>query len=177
MFSGGSYLGRVGMADTSNCGLVAENLAHPVADRIWHRALMALVRFRAWLLGSVYTSGSLAVVLRDDGSLLFVKPWYRQGWGLPGGTMKHGEQSIDTLRRELVEETGLVVEIDRIHEVYVQKKRRHIDHLFVVRVGSNQTPAPRKRGEISDIAWRFPDNLPPLQREAHEALLRVSESR
>jgi 8-oxo-dGTP diphosphatase len=135
--------------------------------------LMMLVRFRAWLLGAVYTAGAAALVIRDDGSLLLVKPWYRRGWGLPGGFMKHEEQPADALRRELLEETGIVVDVDRTHDVYVQKGRRHIDHLFVVRVKSDQGARPQVRGEITEVSWYQLSDLPPLQREAHEALRRV----
>src|SRR4051812_38437645 len=101
-------------------GRAAVNLPVPVRDRYWHRALMTAVRFRAWLLGSVYTSGSLAVVLRDDGRLLLVKPRYRRGWGLVGGYMRRREQSIDAMRREMHEEVGFAGEIAGPIASYVQ---------------------------------------------------------
>lgn len=44
--------------------------AATVRDPLLQRALMVLVRFRAWLLGSVCTAGSLAVVTREDGAAL-----------------------------------------------------------------------------------------------------------
>jgi ADP-ribose pyrophosphatase YjhB (NUDIX family) len=134
---------------------------------------MVLVRFWAWLKGSVYTAGAMAVITRGDGSLLLVKPWYRRGWGLPGGFMQPGEQCADALRRELREETGLSVDPDRAHDVYVQNRRRHIDHVFVLEVNTDVKLSPTKRGEIARIGWHLPGALPPLQREAHEALTRV----
>jgi ADP-ribose pyrophosphatase YjhB (NUDIX family) len=146
------------------------DLVDPVADRIWHRLLMTAARFRAWLLGGVYTAGAAAVIVAGDDSLLLVKPWYRQGWGLPGGFMKYGEQAADTVRRELLEETGFAVDVTHAHEVYVQRGRRHIDHLFVVRVESRFESAPKVRGEITAARWCHLDDLPPLQREAHYAL-------
>jgi ADP-ribose pyrophosphatase YjhB (NUDIX family) len=158
-----------------NQGDIADraHLNDPIGDGVWRRGLMALVRFRAWLLGSVYTAGSLVLLLRDDGSVLLVKPWYRRGWGLPGGSMRHREQSSDTLLRELHEETGLTVEVDNAHDVYVQRNRRHIDHLYVVRVTIAHDLQPRAGREIREAAWYPLDNLPPLQHEAHEALGRV----
>jgi ADP-ribose pyrophosphatase YjhB (NUDIX family) len=155
------------------------HLADPVGDGVWRRVLMILVRFGAWLKGSVYTAGALAVVLRDDGAVLLVKPRYRRGWGLPGGFMKRGEQSTDTVRRELREETGIAIDIDRMHEVYVQEKRRHIghiDHLFVVQVSSEHDLTPQARVEISAASWFLPNELPALQPEAHEALRRMKGS-
>jgi 8-oxo-dGTP pyrophosphatase MutT (NUDIX family) len=136
---------------------------------------MVLVRFRAWLLGGVYTAGSMALVVGDQGRLLLVKPWYRRGWGFPGGMMKRGEQSADALRRELLEETGIEVTPGDFHDVYVQNHRRHIDHLYVVRLNGEPEPRWTKRGEITDAGWYYPDELPPLQREAHEALQKLAK--
>lgn len=46
-------------------------------------------------------------LIERDGKILCV--WNRrfQGWGLPGGKVEEGEGLIDTVRRELQEETGL----------------------------------------------------------------------
>jgi 8-oxo-dGTP diphosphatase len=136
---------------------------------------MVMVRFRAWLLGGVYTAGSLAVVTSNQGRLLLVKPWYRQGWGLPGGMMKRGEQSEDAMRREMFEETGISVDPGDFCDAYVQQGRRHIDHLFVIRLDDEPAPQWSRRGEIADTAWFRLDDLPPLQREAHEALRRIAK--
>lgn len=156
-------------------GAVALFAAQPAAatDRVWHRLLIALVRFRAWLMGSVYTAGAAAVVV-SDGQLLLVKPWYRSGWGLPGGFMKAGEQAADAAKREVQEETGLRIDVSEIHLVYVQPNRRHIDHIFVVSLASSGYDDLAAAGEIIDAGWFKPDALPPLQWEAQEALRRLS---
>jgi ADP-ribose pyrophosphatase YjhB (NUDIX family) len=144
-------------------------------DRRWHRALIFLVRFRAWLMWSVYTSGSLALVVRDDGRFLLVKPHYRGAWGFVGGYLKPGEQPIEAMRRELAEEVGMTAEVVGPLASYVQPRRRHIDHLFVVRAGAADTIIDRRRLELSDAAWFPPDELPELQLEAHVAFTRLAD--
>lgn len=151
----------------------AFRLSEPARDSPWQWVLLWIVRFAAWLLGSVYTSGAMAIVIRDDGKILLVKPRYRKGWGLPGGFMKWGEQSADTLRRELAEETGLEIESGSTDQVYVQQGRRHIDHLYILRVDSEQETRNPSRLEIGKLAWHRPDDLPPLQSEALEAIRRA----
>jgi 8-oxo-dGTP pyrophosphatase MutT (NUDIX family) len=138
-------------------------------DRLWHRALIVAVRLRAWIMWSVYTSGALAVVHRDDGRLLLVKPRYRSGWGFVGGYLKPGEQPADAMRRELAEEVGVRdAEIGAPVGSYVQHRRRHIDHLFVVFL-SDAALVPR-RIELADAQWFAPAELPELQPEARQAL-------
>jgi 8-oxo-dGTP diphosphatase len=51
---------------------------------------------------------------RDD-RLLILRPNYKSGWTIPGGMMESdGETPWDGCRREVVEETGLVVETGRL---------------------------------------------------------------
>lgn len=52
-----------------------------------------------------------ALVWDGDGRLLVLKPTYKRGWTVPGGQMEaDGETPWETCRREVREETGLVVE-------------------------------------------------------------------
>jgi ADP-ribose pyrophosphatase YjhB (NUDIX family) len=105
--------------------------------------------------------------------VLLVKPSYRRGWGLPGGALKRNEQSADAVRRETIEETGIEIDVARPIEVYVQRKRRHIDHLFLLRLPQKQQPQPKSEAEISKAGWFSLDELPPLQTEACEALAQL----
>jgi ADP-ribose pyrophosphatase YjhB (NUDIX family) len=58
-----------------------------------------------------------AVCLRDDMVLLarYVSPDRSQRhWTLPGGGIEHAEDPYDTVVREVAEETGYTVEVDRL---------------------------------------------------------------
>ncbi len=55
-----------------------------------------------------------AIVSRDDGTILIIKRAPTSStdpgrWDLPGGKMDYGEALVDTLVRETLEETGLIV--------------------------------------------------------------------
>ncbi|MFO1478019.1 MAG: NUDIX domain-containing protein [Verrucomicrobiota bacterium] len=59
------------------------------------------------------------LIFDDRGRVLMLRTHkWSDLWGIPGGKIKWGESSIDALRRELLEETGL--EIDDLRFVLVQ---------------------------------------------------------
>jgi 8-oxo-dGTP diphosphatase len=71
-------------------------------------------------------AGVGAVVLDDDGRVLLVRRGQeplKGEWSLPGGALELGERLEDGIRREVLEETGLVVEPVEIVAVF-----DHISH-------------------------------------------------
>jgi 8-oxo-dGTP pyrophosphatase MutT (NUDIX family) len=55
-----------------------------------------------------------AVVTNDRGEILMQRRVDNNFWALPGGAMDFGETIVQTAEREVREETGLNVEVDRI---------------------------------------------------------------
>ena len=57
----------------------------------------------------IIMAGACALVLDRHNRLLLQRRSDNQLWGLPGGSMEPGESIEDTARREVFEETGLVL--------------------------------------------------------------------
>jgi len=65
--------------------------------------------------------GAACVILDDEGRVLLVHHTYgRLNWELPGGAAEPGEAPDETARRELLEETGVRAELDRLTGVYFE---------------------------------------------------------
>jgi ADP-ribose pyrophosphatase YjhB (NUDIX family) len=62
--------------------------------------------------------GSCAVVLNGQRELLLQKRADNGQWALPGGAMEIGETFAESVIREVREETGIFVEIERIVGIY-----------------------------------------------------------
>lgn len=70
------------------------------------------------------------VVLQEDGKLLLVKN-PRRGWENPGGYVEQGENITESAIREVREETGLEIVINRFVGVFYEAHRFTATFLFV----------------------------------------------
>jgi ADP-ribose pyrophosphatase YjhB (NUDIX family) len=99
-----------------------------------------------------------AVVLGPHGLLLSLRDdlW---GWELPGGTPIRGESLENALLREVREETGLDVVIERRVGRYRRTGfRPHTAEVFVARTAPD--PHPQPGAEVHATAWWPCDGLP-----------------
>ena len=96
-----------------------------------------------------------AVVVRD-GSILLIRRGSPPGeglWSVPGGRVQRGETLAEAVRRELLEETGLVGEVgDEVGWTELIGRRRHyvvMDFWATVPPGASPTAAT----DATDAAW------------------------
>jgi 8-oxo-dGTP diphosphatase len=130
--------------------------------------------------------GALCVIERADGALLLLRQSYRrrEAWGFPGGLLDRGEQPADAVRREVMEELGVEVEVDDAPMVVVDPRYRRVDVVYRGRlvpadgrsVGADE-PAPTPSSpEIVEVRWFPPDELPILLPEAATALVELARA-
>ena len=123
--------------------------------------------------------GSICVVQRADGHILLVRQSYRrEGWGLPGGLLRRGEEPAEGARRELSEELGIKVDLQGQPVVVVDAGARRVDVIFtaLLATGSAEPERTSHSPEIAEVGWFPPDGLPRLLPEATSALIELGRT-
>lgn len=106
------------------------------------------------LSGSVRTR---VLILAPDGRCLLVKPYLGNGrWKLPGGGIRHSEDTAQAAARELHEELGIVVtsqQFEHLADAQMSEDGHRYDaHIMGLRLALD-TPLVLRRWEIAEARW------------------------
>ena len=121
-----------------------------------------------------------AVIFRE-GRVLLVKrgaPPMQGEWSLPGGALEIGETLVEGVRREVLEETGLIVEpvtmievFDRIARDEAGRVQYHyvlVDYLCRITGGFAACAS-----DALDLRWAAPDELDAIAPFTREVILKA----
>jgi len=105
--------------------------------------------------------GASAVIVDDRGQVLLVKHTYgRHNWELPGGHTDPDESAAQTAPREVHEETGLRVQIERLAGIYYEPEVDMHHFVFVCRREDETESLRPDRMEISECGYWALEALP-----------------
>ncbi len=90
----------------------------------------------AWRLGGIVkprvSLGVRCIVVDVERRLLLVRHTYTGGWHAPGGGVDPGETAAEAARREVLEETGVRVDVvPRLHGLFFNRVLAGRDHVAV----------------------------------------------
>lgn len=137
--------------------------------RVWKLLPRSGRVFLARITQPKFTASVAGVITDAEGRVLVLDHVLRpaSGWGLPGGFMKHFEQPIDALKREIREETG--IELSDIKLYRVRTLKRHIEFIFTAEADARGEVKSR---EITAVEWFEPAGLPPEMNVDQQFLIR-----
>ncbi|MDQ3930210.1 MAG: NUDIX domain-containing protein [Chloroflexota bacterium] len=127
-----------------------------------------------WLFNAKFTVGVIALIQDEAGRVLLFKHTYRgnKPWGLPGGSLQPGESLEGCLARELREETGMEIVVDRLLSAAAHPARRRVDTIFSCRLADgNRLERFRPSAEVSEARFFALDELPQGMYAGHERLI------
>lgn len=126
---------------------------------LWWRLAGTLQWHIIWMLHSKFMVGVTGVVLDDRRRVLLLRHrfWPAGSWGLPGGYARKRERLEDTLRREVREETGYVIQPAALLQVVSGYKLR-VEVSYLARfLGGDLALDPR---EVLEARFFPLDSLP-----------------
>jgi ADP-ribose pyrophosphatase YjhB (NUDIX family) len=125
-----------------------------------------------------YIMGAMCRLEGEDGRVLLVKPSYRTVWTLPGGVAGRGESPIETMRRELREETGIECEVIGEPVVLLDPHRRIFDFVYRARLAPGYEPDDARAVtlEIDDVGWFEPTEIAAITGQFARKALSVDPS-
>ncbi|MFC0865756.1 NUDIX hydrolase [Sphaerimonospora cavernae] len=104
-----------------------------------------------------------AIVVDESGRLLLIRrgrPPAEGRWSLPGGRVEPGETDAEAVRRELREETGLDVTVDRWAGAVERPGPGGVTYEIHDYVATADPPAPLSPGDdAADARWCRPTDL------------------
>jgi ADP-ribose pyrophosphatase YjhB (NUDIX family) len=130
---------RDGRADCEACGFVSYANSSPTAS---------------------------ALVEDADGRLLLVRRAiepHRGKWDIPGGFLEEGEHPVETVRRELWEETGLVIEPGAFFGAWIDRYGDEPGAPWTLNLfwrAAVTSGEPRAADDVDELRFFAPDELP-----------------
>lgn len=113
-----------------------------------------------WRRTRAMTLGVRALVIDERGRVCLVRHSYIEGFHLPGGGVEAGEDVHTAMERELAEEAGVAVDAPPPLVGLFRNPKFSGDHIALFRVEVWSACAPADDGEITDIVWAAPADLP-----------------
>jgi ADP-ribose pyrophosphatase YjhB (NUDIX family) len=112
-------------------------------------------------LHSVSVAG---VVVREDGRVLVIRRADNGRWEPPGGVLERDEAIEDGVCREVYEETGIKVHVERLAGVYKNMTAGVVALVFRCRPDGGHE---RLSDESTAVAWLTPDEAVTAMSEAY----------
>lgn len=129
--------------------------------RIWRVLPQRLQIILSRVVRPLFQVFAVGVIFNQENKILLVKSTYQRfhPWGLPGGSLDYGETPEEAVKREVLEETGLLVEIERFLFVKTWSPDRVGMYYLCKILHGEFYPS----DEVSEAAYFSPYDLPDVR--------------
>lgn len=129
--------------------------------KIWRVLPLRLQVILSRIIRPLFQVFAAGVIFNQDNKILLVKSTYQRfhPWGLPGGSLDYGESPEDAVKREVWEETGLNIEIERFLFVKTWSPDRVGLYYLCEITGGELHPT----DEVSEAGYFSLDDLPDVR--------------
>ncbi len=120
------------------------------------------IKLRAivWDIRQPTLIGVRALVIRGDDVLLIRHRAGKKPWSIPGGGVERHERLSEAIRREVYEEAGLPVQVERVLGVYDAFFGQVVNYVVVFVCRPQGDPMPPRSVEIEAVEYVPLHNLP-----------------
>ena len=120
------------------------------------------------IVNDEFLVGVTGVIFNNAAEVLIVKHSYRRvSWSLPGGFLKAKEHPKKGLEREIFEETGFKVRVDRLIKTQHDNDTAKIDLCYA---GKFKNGVFTKSAEVVNYGFFSRDKLPPLIKDQYKQI-------
>ena len=125
-----------------------------------------------WLITQKFLVGVVGIVFNEDKQILLFNHSYRHKypWGLPSGWLKRGELASMAIKREILEETGILVEVLRPIIVEGDDQWPRVDLVFLCKIVTGEFSSSDEVGAVQFFDVNaLPEMLPTQKRVIKKA--------
>jgi 8-oxo-dGTP pyrophosphatase MutT (NUDIX family) len=141
--------------------------------KIWRVFPVRLQEILSRIIRPLFQVFAAAVIFDEDQNMFLVKSTYQRfhPWGLPGGSLEYGEHPEEAVIREVWEETGLHVCIEKLLLINSWLPDR-VGMFYLCRIVDGTFHA---SDEVSEFAYFSLDNLPDVRPLDKDMIKRLHE--
>ncbi len=121
-----------------------------------------------------FTVGALCF-LEHESRVLMLRQRHRRGWTLPGGLLDRGEDAGSSVRREVLEETGLVITPAEPLTTVIDPRDRRVDVIFHVPLSHRPSIVPSS--EAVSARWLLPTEIGTVDAPTAQAFAALARAR
>ncbi|HET8913970.1 MAG TPA: NUDIX domain-containing protein [Ktedonobacteraceae bacterium] len=139
--------------------------------KVWRLLRIGTLQwYLLWVSQDKFIVGVSGIVLDAESKILLLRHrfWKEGSWGLPGGYAKHSESLAEALQREVHEETGYKIRVERLLELKSGYRLR-LEVSFLAYLLESTLQINDK--EVIEARFFGPEELPAGLLRTHRALI------